>query len=126
ASLALNHGAPVSLLAFSRDTRLLLTYGGTNGVKPFVCVWDISNGRKVCSLEQSGSISAAEFNPDGDAIITGSATGEICLWTLDPNPLRRWTRSIGRPVTHTVFSSDRSRLLVASDWSASLWDAHTG
>ena len=124
---ALHHGAPISSVAFSNDGRRLLTIGGTNAAVGYVCIWDTNNGQRVGTpIQDSGSIQAAQFSPDGDSLATGTSTGEVCLWTLKPQQSRLWRQSAGYPVLRTLFNCDGTRLLVVSEWSALLLEGGTG
>jgi WD40 repeat protein/serine/threonine protein kinase len=125
--LVFHHGAPVSALAFSRDGRRLLTLGGARNAAAYVCLWDTSAGTIIGEpLKESDSINTAELTPDGNALVTGSASGRISLWSLGSNWSVRWRQSLDRPVVHAAFNREGNRLLVTSDWSARLLDAHTG
>jgi len=122
-----SHGAPISMLAFSRDGQRLLTLGAAKNAPAYVCLWDIATGKMVGEpLRESESINAAQFTPAGEAIVTGTASGRICLWTVEPGRKAGWRQSLDRAVVRLSVSRDGRRLLVTSDWSARLLDAHTG
>ncbi|HTL18031.1 MAG TPA: WD40 repeat domain-containing serine/threonine-protein kinase [Patescibacteria group bacterium] len=125
--LVLNHGAPISALAFGRDSRRLLSLGAEQNAKGYVCLWDTGSGKRIGEpLKESDSINAAQFSPDGDALVTGTLSGHICLRTVDSSWSVRWRQSIDRPIIRLAFNRDGTRLLVASDWSARLLQTDTG
>lgn len=120
-------GAPISILAFSRDGGRLLSVGGNHDGPGSVCVWETARGSKACPpLSETGSITAAQLSPAGDAVASASRAGELCLWNVASQPSRRWTQSVGQPLYHIAFCPDGHRLLVASELSARLLDVQTG
>ncbi len=66
-----------------------------------------------------------DFSPDGRFILTGGDTGELIVWTLDAQIVRKW--SIGdAPVTSVRFSPDGGSFVFASGYgdtesSVSVW-----
>jgi hypothetical protein len=77
---------PVTSVAFSRDSRLLLT----DSLDHTAILWDVVT--KVALLEinkMSGPLIGVTLSPDGDSILTRSLDGTIRLWSLTGRgPLR--------------------------------------
>ncbi|HUL51197.1 MAG TPA: WD40 repeat domain-containing serine/threonine protein kinase, partial [Candidatus Nitrosotalea sp.] len=117
-------GPTITLLAFSADGRQLLTAGGTNALAQ---VWDTATGEPLgSSLELSNQVSAAQFSPDGAEIAIGLASGGIAIWNPALKSIRHLTPTPHHAVFRLAFSPDGSRILVATEWSASLWNVRTG
>jgi WD40 repeat protein len=121
------HGAPVSALAFSSDSTRLLTLGGKKDSSAFVRVFDVKTSRfPGPPVKESVSISVAGFRPRDNSLVTGTVSGEICLWKDAPERTVVWRRSMDHAIARLVFDPDGSRLLATSDWGAQLLDSQTG
>lgn len=73
--LTLRHGAAVSSVAFSGDGVRLLTASDST-----VGIWDAQTGRRLHALRHSSEITVAEFSPDPQVVVTGTADGQLQLW----------------------------------------------
>jgi WD40 repeat protein len=86
-------------------------------------VWDWSVGEHVRTLYHSGSVSRAEFSPDGSRLATTSRDGAVWLW--DPYsdaPEQLILRGHKGAVGAVAFSPDGSRLASAShDGTVRIW-----
>jgi WD40 repeat protein len=91
-------------------------------------VIDHETGQPVCDpLHHTDIVSAANFSPDSERIVTGLLDGEAQIWDW------RMARLIGRPLRHEKrirsvhFNQDGTRVLTSSDdATARVWDAQTG
>jgi WD40 repeat protein/tetratricopeptide (TPR) repeat protein len=116
------HDAAVVALAFSPDSRTLLTGGADKTAR----LWDLSTG-KARVLRHQGPVVALAFRSDGKECVTGSWDGTARLWDAETG------EQIGLPLTHQgkVLAVDFSRdgglvLTGGEDHTARLWDAATG
>lgn len=83
------HSDSIESVAFdSTGTRL-----ATSSADKTVRVWAIQNNTiektpKLTLSGHTGTVRAVAFSPDGQAIASGTKTGEIILWSLSGKPLR--------------------------------------
>jgi WD40 repeat protein/serine/threonine protein kinase/Flp pilus assembly protein TadD len=121
------HGNRVNYVAFSPDSKYLLSAGGLGNVGE-ARLWDTADGRpRTPPLKHPGAVVRAHFSPDGRRFVTVvadriSARGEVRVWNLNGEPVTPPLQHAG-PVTDAAFSPD-GRLLVAAgeDGVARLWD----
>jgi WD40 repeat protein/beta-lactamase regulating signal transducer with metallopeptidase domain len=112
--------APVRLLKFSRDGRILAAAADE------VVLWEVATGRELGRLRGHGSgVSSVAFSPDRRTIATAGLDGVVKLWNAE-------TLALGHDLKYDAclsaeFSPD-GRLLVTSheDGNVVLWDAHDG
>jgi WD40 repeat protein/tRNA A-37 threonylcarbamoyl transferase component Bud32 len=117
----LRHQGPVSAVAFSPDSKAVLT-----GSWKEARLWSAASGQALTPpLRHQSAVYAVAFSPDGQAVLTGSGDrrgGEARLWSaatgqaLTP-PLRHHG-----PVSAVAFSPDGQAVLTGSyDKTARLW-----
>jgi WD40 repeat protein len=96
-------------LAFSRDSRYLLTTGDRHAF-----LWDAATSALVLPpLEHPAWVTAVAFHPDGRTFLTGDHDGKIRLWERDTGRVRREAEQPGF-ITAAAFSPDGGLLLVGS------------
>jgi WD40 repeat protein len=102
------HRLDVSSVAFSPDSRRLVTAGRDHDA----ILWDVASGRALRSLRgHFGSVSDARFSPDGRWIVTAGPRS-IGLWRASDGHLIRLLVGPEGPFTAATFLDD-SRTIVA-------------
>jgi WD40 repeat protein len=112
-------------LAFSPDSRLLLSCGPANDA----FLWDAATGKQLHVLRgHTGAVIAAAFSPDGKRALTGGADRTARLWDAESGRELRRLEGHAGPIHSAAFLADGKRLLTTSlyDNTTRLWDAATG
>jgi WD40 repeat protein/tetratricopeptide (TPR) repeat protein len=116
-------GRPVVALAFSPDSKTLLTGCGDGKAR----LWDVATGKVRQTLPHQGPVVAVAFGTDGQTLVTGSWDGTARVWKAATG------KPACPPLTHqgkvlaVALSRDCRTVLTGSeDWTARLWDAATG
>jgi WD40 repeat protein len=120
--LALQHQGAVTAVAFSPDSKVVVTGDKT------VQQWDVASGEPLgAALRLPAWTSAVAFSPDGKMLLVGSAENTARLWhAATGKPCSPVLHHHGR-VSAVAFSPDGKMILTASsDKTALLWDAATG
>lgn len=132
-----SHSVGVTSLAFSSDSRLLVT-GAWDGTAK---VWDVaprlasgrSSSRLVSRIEgHQGPVRSVQFKPgDNQTVLTASSDGSSRLWRIDPEHRSASPRTAmlleafeghRREVVTAVFSPEGDRVASASlDGSVRVW-----
>ncbi len=88
----------------------------------------ILGGRTIAELRgHEATITAANFSPDGGAIVTASKDGTARIWNARSGRMHHLLSGHDWHVTGAEFSPDGRRVLTAaSDKTARIWDAATG
>ena len=77
------HPAYVSVVRFSPDSRLLLTFGNSGTATGFARVWEAATGEPVTPpLLDSSDFTRAAWSPDGRQIALAGANGNVTLWDV--------------------------------------------
>jgi eukaryotic-like serine/threonine-protein kinase len=137
------HRWPIFSLAFSPDTRWIVTAGknmDTRSGPGEWALWDTVTGREIERRSERGVIRVA-VNRSGTMIAVGSSADEgastVSLWKVSADwPPRlasepdRVLHAKHKNIEDLAFSPDGHRLVTASTWvygsSVELWDASTG
>jgi eukaryotic-like serine/threonine-protein kinase len=108
---------------FSPDGRWALVCGGGRLGQ----VWELDTGRIRAELTgHEDRITAAEFSPDGEHIVTGSLDGTARIWQAATGDLVHSLNHNFR-VYRARYSPDGRRLVTVSTGDlVSVWDVHTG
>ncbi len=133
---------PITVLAFSPDSKWLASGATTNGShdrhhseESELLLWDVATGRQLAQFEgiEGRHPCEIEFSASGREIWERSALpiqNETSLWTLDgpskdPRPclVGRWN---GRPALAASAASNRVVVLEDSDQVATVVDGNTG
>ena len=117
----LAHNWEVTSLAFSPDSRFLVSAGNDSNVK----IWDVAQGsRRVTTLKgHTKSATSCAWSPDGDTIASGSYDATVRLW--DSRTFRELCvleHPDGRDIEFLAFSSDGRWLASRSDRSCNVWN----
>jgi WD40 repeat protein len=110
---------------FSPDGQRVVT-GSTDGGT--AQVWDARTGQRLTKpLKHTGYVWCAQFNPDGQWVVTASGDSTARVWDA------RTSQPLTKPLTHegqvesAQFSPDGQWVVTASgDSTARVWDARTG
>jgi len=114
----LEHGAVVSEVAISPDSRRILTGSSTDSA---AYLWDIS-GKRLARLEHGSQVRSVAFSPDGSRILTASNDGRALVWDAEGRPLLRLTGH-SDSVECAVFDGSAQRVLTGSiDGTARIWE----
>ncbi len=125
------HTAAVSSVAFSPNTRTIVT----GGVDRSVRVWDAGSGQLLRTMTgDSEAISSVAFLPDGKRIASGSLDRTILLWNSDNGQSIRTLRSdqtysweVPPAVWSIAVSPDGSRIVSGSaDATVKIWNDSSG
>ena len=81
ANAPLPHNGPVDHAEFSRDGKLVLTAGESNGAG-LVCIRNVETGKPVSEFRPAKPVNQASFNNDGTGIITLSTDNAVEFWWL--------------------------------------------
>jgi WD40 repeat protein len=101
------HKGPVTALAFSPDSRQLLS----GSIDTTLQLWDVGSGKQLQRLvgHTSGVMSVA-FAPGGRYATSGSQDGSVLLWDLDGGDLLRRISGHEGVVHHVDFAGDNDRV----------------
>ncbi|MBY5904156.1 TIR domain-containing protein [Rhizobium leguminosarum] len=118
---AMEHTKPVNSVAFSPDSKLIVTASTDTTAR----VWDAMTGAPIGSaMKHGGPIDSVSFSSGGQRILTASDEDATA---------RVWDATTGAPigkviesVSFAAFSPDGSSVITASDDIVQLWHASTG
>lgn len=115
-------------VAFSPDSRRVLTSSYDNKNITRVVVWDAESGEKLVRLEnQAGVIYSVAANPDGTRLATSGFASTVKIWDGATGKLLNTLFGHSTLVAEVAFSPDGKLLASASeDGTAKIWDAGTG
>jgi WD40 repeat protein/serine/threonine protein kinase/tetratricopeptide (TPR) repeat protein len=117
------HDGWVGGLAFSPDSRLLVTAGWDQLAR----VWEADTGKLVATRKHAGSIRQASFSADGGLALTASYDGTAQLWDAATGELTLPPLRHGAEVESAALSPDGRHAATASwDGAARLWDLMAG
>jgi WD40 repeat protein len=115
---------PITSVRFRNDGKGILT-GCSDGVAQ---VWDPSTGSSLGPevRHTGGAISAVDFDPDGDTLLTAGGTS-VLLWDASSGARRRVSINHPGPIFAARFRPDGKAVLTGGiNNTAQLWDASTG
>ncbi|KFZ19736.1 hypothetical protein V501_00536 [Pseudogymnoascus sp. VKM F-4519 (FW-2642)] len=118
------HSREVSSVAFSHDSKLLVSVSHDRTVK----IWDTATGTLQQTLEgHSGSVSSVAFSHDSKLLASASADKTVKVWDAATGMLQRSLEGHSREVSSVAFSHDSKLLASASyDSTVKVWDVATG
>ena len=123
-ALLVGHSQVVNSLAFSPDSKKLISGGPDN----IAIVWDIETQTLLHRLEGHRSyVHAVGFTPDGQRAVTGSYDNTLRLWRVDDGALIATMTGHGDKV-YALAVSPKDGSIASGDLSGEirLWDGKTG
>jgi WD40 repeat protein len=126
------HDAPITSVAFTRDSLTLATAsaGRVDGKGPRVGVvkfWDMATGRERATFKDPASgFTSVAFSPDGLTLAMAGSDATVKLWDVARGEVRAVLRGHKSRVLTVAFSPDGATLASAgSDKTVNLWDVRT-
>ena len=123
------HQAAVRSVAFTRDSKLLVSGGHDNAVR----IWNPETGEPVKTLRGHDSqVRATAFSPDGLWVVSAGHDNHARLWNVEGYAESRvlqgkWLRGHDDAIMAVGFAPDGSQIITASrDRTARSWDSRTG
>jgi WD40 repeat protein len=119
-----NSQEKVLCAAFSNDGSRLVTAGQSRTIT----LWDAEDGQELFELWwPDAALNWASFSPDSHQMVVASAPGStgtasVVLWDLDSRTATR-SHTYEMDVPCASFSTDGSRIVVASGREVHVWDA---
>ena len=112
-------GTDVEALAFSPDSKTLLT-GGEDSVAR---LWNVPGGVLRAELKgHEGAVGSAAYSPDGVLIAVAGGDGAIRIWSAETFQLKRTLRGHAGYVSSVAFSPDGKSLVSGGkDGRVLLW-----
>jgi WD40 repeat protein len=121
-----NHGVPVTAIAFSPDSELLLT-GGRDGT---VRMWTVDDGRELQSFKaHQREVSSLAWAPDGSMWVSASHDNYARVWSHPDGELVQSVMRPGEFYNAAIFTQDAAQLITADTTFTNnvvLWDLATG
>ncbi|MEO1995578.1 MAG: protein kinase [Planctomycetaceae bacterium] len=110
---------------FTPENDKFLTIGGNE-----VRVWDVQTRKEHVRFAPHSTVSAANFSPDGQRIVTAGWDNSARIWNAsDGRDAQKLEGKHTAQVNDAVFSPDRDGawvLTASDDGTAALWDSRTG
>ena len=124
-------GQPVSTIHFAAQHAVLSPGGlGVATTKALDAqLWDASTGKLLHTLSgHSSLVTDVQYSPDGRRVLTVSVDHTGRVWSARSGYRLPHGKLLGHtfPVNTGSFSSDGQWIVTASQFTAGLWDAHTG
>ena len=117
----LDSGQPLSEYSGHRDSVLTMDVSPdgtqllTGDIMGRLILWDVTSTDIVHNMEHISAIWSATFDPSGDIIAAGEASGITRTWDTESGQEIRSYRSSRARVRGLAFAPDNSRLLIGAD-----------
>jgi len=109
-------------LAFSRDSRALLTCGGSAAAR----AWTLDGAPLRSYIGHLDAVRALALSADGATLITGSDDHSARLWDAASGAEKARLSGVPVPVLQALVSADGRRLVTLDAQAARLWDLEDG
>lgn len=121
------HTGPVLGLAFSSDSRRVLSTGFSRGDST-IQLWDVQTGQNLLTLKgHSGPVYRAMFSPDDKFAVSCSSDRTARLWDLATGQEKKKLVGHGANVFRASFSADGRRIISCSmDGTIRVWSTANG
>jgi WD40 repeat protein len=119
--LRVQHGAPVSQIAFRPGANQILTANDDGRVR----VFDLARAAMVADFKSPDKVVAASFSPDSSFVAALSSDGAVSIFDPVHQKLLR-TLAGGEAAFNLALSAGGQRLATASGDFAFVWDTTTG
>jgi WD40 repeat protein/tRNA A-37 threonylcarbamoyl transferase component Bud32 len=121
------HRGDVNVLAFSPDSKLVVTCGEDGNA----CLWDAVTGRAVAPpLRHNGAVQVAAFSPDGKTLLTGvfirGLFKQVCLWEIATGKLLHQLPCPESGYARVGFTADGKGFWAITGGVLRRWDAARG
>ncbi len=117
------HQGPVVDIQVLRDDAALATRSLDGSVR----VWRLGTSFAHNTLTHASAVTAAQFSPDGERVVSGTIDGGVWVWDLASSSVRSHLDLGGRAITCVAYSSDGVMTAGATDaglvW---VWDIPRG
>ena len=111
ATILEGHTQPVRAVAFSPDSKLVLTASEDGTAR----IWNVDGtGEPVVLKVDRSAVTVAAFHPDGKRVVTGSNDNKVRLWNVDGSGQPTVLAGHTQPIGLAVFSPDGRRLVTAA------------
>jgi WD40 repeat protein len=116
------HTGTVKSLAFSPDSKFLVSGGGQN--EGIIYFWNLRNGKKVGTINRAhqASVNAVLITPNGQTLISCGSDYKINLWNLKSLQFSRSFGEHSSQLLSLVASSDSKVLVSGGLDGIRLWD----
>jgi WD40 repeat protein len=125
-TLLKGHRSVVDKLAFSEDSRYLISGSGLGDLSAII--WDVEKLQAVQRLQgHTAEVYAVGFSPDSTRAVTGSYDGTLKLWSVKDGKEIATLRGHKERVPALAVSPD-GNIIASGDSTGDLmlWDGHTG
>ncbi|MDF2532516.1 MAG: hypothetical protein K0Q65_2097 [Clostridia bacterium] len=118
-------GGTHNFFEFTNDGKYIITTGSNDNTAK---VLNVNDGHELFTLEgHGGTITNAQFSPDGSSVLTVALDKTVRIWDLKKNKSLHSLYGSTRRILQACFSPDGSRVVTSYvDGTASIWDVKSG
>jgi WD40 repeat protein len=126
-ALLKGHTAVVNSLAFSPDSKRLISGGGLGDLSAII--WDVEGRKSLHRLQgHKAEICAVAFAPNGERVVTGSYDATLRLWRVSDGGLIAEMKGHMDKVSRALAIRSSDGMIASGDYAGEirLWDGNTG
>src|SRR5262249_17567722 len=102
--------------AFTPDGKLLLSADAVGDRKSRLLLWEFSSGKVLAQSDLDGAAGCLVLRPDGRMAACATDLGDVFLWDLEKDVIRRAVSGDGRRAIHGLsFAGEGKHLVVLPD-----------